>query len=288
MEKGNSVLQNKNIQYENVRNEFFANVSHELRTPVNVIYGAVQLMDLNIHNGIIQDSSGNLDGYMKTIKQNCFRIIRLVNNLIDSTKIDAGYFQIHMGNYNIIEIIEDITLSVVEFAKSRNIEITFDTNVEEKYMGCDPNLMERVILNLISNAIKFTGNNGKIEVIVTDLGETLQIDVKDNGIGIPKEKINMIFERYCQSNKSLSRERQGSGIGLSLVKSIVEMQGGNIKVKSEVGKGSIFTVQLPAIQVKEKQIADEYCIQDNKVDKINIEFSDIYSDNSNIIQSLAK
>lgn len=269
-------LLNEKIEYEKVRSEFFANISHELRTPINVIYGALQVINLNFQSGKIVDESGNLNGYVKSIKQNCFRLIRLVNNLIDSTKIDAGYFQFHMKNYNIIEIVENITISVVEFAKSKNIEITFDTDVEEKYMACDPNLIERIILNLISNSIKFTKDDGKIEVIVTDKDEFLQIQVKDNGIGIPKEKIETVFERFRQANKSLSREREGSGIGLSLVKSIIEMQGGNIKVESENDKGSTFTILLPVTLENENEIANDYCIQDDKVAKIDIEFSDIY------------
>jgi signal transduction histidine kinase len=173
-------------------------------------------------------------------------------------------------------MIEDITLSVVEYANIKGLEIIFDTDVEEKIMAVDDDKIERIILNLISNSIKFTNKGGKIMVSLEDKDEQLRITVKDTGIGIPKDKINLIFKRFGQVDKSLKRNREGSGIGLSLVKTFVEMHGGNIYVHSKYNKGSEFVIDLPVKTVEDNGKID-YSIG-NKVEKIKIEFSDIYPD----------
>ncbi|WDC85602.1 PAS domain-containing sensor histidine kinase [Caloramator sp. mosi_1] len=215
-------------EYENIRSEFFANISHEFRTPLNIILGSIQLLELYLKNNKIIDDNDTLYKYNKSIKQNCFRLLRLVNNLIDITKVNAGYMQLNLCECNIVSLIEDIVQSVADYIKSKNIEITFDTDIEEKFIKCDKDKIERIILNLLSNAIKFTPERGKIVVTINDLDEYTCISVKDNGIGIPKDKQDIIFERFSQVNKSLSREREGSGLGLNIVKSFVEMHGGKL------------------------------------------------------------
>jgi signal transduction histidine kinase len=166
------------------------------------------------------------------MKQNCYRLLRLINNLIDITKIDSGFINLNLQNKNIVEVIENVTLSTVEYVESKCRTIIFDTDVEEKIMAFDPEKIERIILNLISNAVKFTKPQDQIEINVYDKKENIIISVKDTGIGIPKEKQKIIFERFRQVSPLLNRTHEGSGIGLSLVKSLVEMHTGNkISVK---------------------------------------------------------
>lgn len=265
------------IEYDRIKTEFFANISHELRTPLNVIFGAIQLMELFAENDTIVENIDRVKGYITNMKQNSYRMLRLINNLIDMTKIDAGYLKINKQNHNIISIVEDITLSVAQYIESKGLNIIFDTEVEEKIVACDVDVIERVMLNLLSNSIKFTSEGGQIFVNIKDRGDYIDIFVKDTGIGIPEDKLAIIFERFRQVDKSLARSNEGSGIGLSLVKSLVEIHGGKINVLSEYGKGTEFTISLPSYSLAYDEIAADYDLPQGNVERINIEFSDIYS-----------
>lgn len=263
------------LEYDKLKTEFFANISHELRTPLNVIWSTLQLIEILKNNNQLEICMKK--DYHGVMKQNCLRLIRLINNLIDITKIDGNYLTLELYNQNIVSVIEDIVMSVVNYAESHEITLVFDTDVEEKIMAFDSDKMERIILNLLSNAIKFTPKGGEIDVTINDLGNYIRISVKDTGVGIPKEELSNIFERFTQVDKSLSRQNEGSGIGLSLVKSLVALHEGNIYVKSEHGFGSEFIIELPA-RLKEdcKLKTEEYSSDSKYVDRINIEFSDIY------------
>ncbi|CAH2213041.1 ATP-binding protein [Tepidibacter aestuarii] len=273
----NMKLLNKTIEYERLRAEFFANISHEFRTPINVILGAIQLMDIYLNNITDLKYYEKCINLKKSMKQNCYRLIRLVNNLIDITKIDSGFLQLNLTNYDIVKIVRDITFSISEFAKLKCLNLEFCREIDEKIIECDPDKIERILLNLLSNAIKFTRSGDKISVNIKQQGKEIIISLKDSGIGIKKENLDLIFERFRQVNKSLTRENEGSGIGLSLVKLLVEMHGGTIDVKSEYGKGSEFIVKLPVKLAKDSKDNNPIKhIESDKVEKISIEFSDIY------------
>ncbi|WP_243155995.1 PAS domain-containing sensor histidine kinase [Clostridium sp. C2-6-12] len=259
-----------------LKSEYIANMSHELRTPINVMLGGIQLFELYI-KGDMFSNKGKMAKHMASMKQNCLRILRLVNNLIDTTKIDAGFMQIDLKNHNIVSVVEEITLSTSEFVKLKNIELIFDCDFEEMIIACDVDMIERIILNILSNAVKFTKINGYIHVKVSKDEENIIISIKDNGIGIPEDKLSMIFERYKQVNKSFTREQEGSGIGLSLAKSLVEMHGGNIIAKSILGEGSEFIIQLPYKMITFESKKESYMENDHSfIEKMNVEFSDIY------------
>lgn len=266
------------IECDRMKTEFFANLSHELRTPLNVLFSTLQLLNLVGTNTSTGYSEEKVKKYYYIMKQNCYRLLRLVNNLIDITKIDSGFYKLNFKNQNIIAIIEDITLSVVEYGNNKGIEIIFDTDIEEKIMACDADKIERIILNLLSNAIKFTPSDGKILLSIKNNKTSILISVKDTGIGIPLNMQKCIFDRFMQVDKSLSRNKEGSGIGLSLVKSLIELHGGTIWIVSEYNSGSEFIFELP-VQVLED---DEYTVSDtniakeNNIQRINVEFSDIY------------
>lgn len=265
--------------YENLRTEFFANISHELRTPLNVILGSVQLVNLFLNNENNPLDISKLKKYPKIIQQNCFRLLRLINNLIDITKIDAGYFDLNLENRNIVSTIEDITLSVVEYVQNKEINLIFDTETEERLLAVDSDMIERIMLNLLSNAIKFTQPGGSIYVNLYEANENFVISVKDTGIGIPEDKLEKIFDRFTQIDKSLARSREGSGIGLSLVKSLVGLHGGNIKAVSSFGHGSEFIIELPIkVTASENKVYTEgEGVNQTHVERIHIEFSDIYA-----------
>lgn len=178
---------------------FLAHISHELRTPLNILLSTNEVVDLYLNNPEGLDINKLRE---KTViyKQNCYRLLRLVNNLIDITKIDTGNLTLDMRRCNIVEVVEEITLSVVDYAKGKNLNLIFDTDVEEKYIVCDLDAMERVLLNLLSNAIKFSNPNGNIIVKVKDLEKHIEISVKDTGIGIHPKKMEEIL-------KSLNKQK---------------------------------------------------------------------------------
>jgi two-component system CheB/CheR fusion protein len=170
-------------------------------------------------------------------------------------------------------------LSVSEYIKTKSIELIFDTDIEECIISCDPEKIERVILNLLSNSIKFTKPGGSMTVNMYDKGENIIISIKDTGIGIPNDKLDIIFDRFRQVDKSLTRDHEGSGIGLSIVKSLVDIHGGKISVLSEYGKGTEFIIEFPVIVMpNENDICGVFEVDSQEIiEKIHIEFSDIYS-----------
>lgn len=272
------------MDYDKLKTEFLSNISHELRTPLNVILSTIHLLgELRRQGG--QNSTDDTiaareSRYLKIIRQNCLRQLRLVNNIIDIAKMDSNFFELHLQTCNIVEIVENITLSIAEHIESNGISLVFDTDVEEVYISCDPDQIERIILNLLSNAIKFTNPGGSIWVSMHSCPEKVTISVKDTGIGIPPDKLEYIFDRFRQVDMTLTRSHEGSGIGLSLVKSLVEKHNGNIRVKSELGKGSEFIIELPR-EIIPKPLPDTHVQRDistaDRVEKIMLEFSDIYA-----------
>lgn len=271
-------LLNETLEFDKIKTEFFSNLSHELRTPLNVILGALQLMDL-FYEKPLDASCEKVKRYCIIMRQNCYRLLRLVNNFIDLNKLDSGYMNLNMDNYDIVNIISKIASSVTDYIENQGINFYFDTKINSRVIACDPDNIERIILNLLSNSVKFTNNGGMIRVTLWDNESSLFIAVKDTGIGISKEKQDLIFKRFVQVDKSMSRNYQGSGIGLSLVKSLVELQGGSIKLISEAGKGCEFIIELPAKQVVAVEASNQKSqyTANNRIEVINIEFADIYS-----------
>lgn len=265
-------------EIEKAKTQFFANLSHEIKTPINIIYSFFQLLDINKGKGETE-LWNSYNKYYGTIKQNCYRLLRLVNNLVDITKIDSGFMKLNFINYEIVSLVEDITLSIVPYVESKNITVLFDTYVEELVIKCDPESLERVILNLLSNAVKFSNENGNITVLLDANKDFVIIKVKDDGIGIAPEVSDYVFERFAQEDKSFNRKKEGSGIGLSLVKSLVELHGGVVYLEKSVEQGCEFVIKLPNKILDESKNEEIKSIDiDNKplIQKVNIEFSDIY------------
>ncbi|GAA0104961.1 ATP-binding protein [Paraclostridium sordellii] len=264
------------IELEKLRLDFFSNLTHEFRTPLNLIFSSVQLIDQSISN-IKKGDINILIRYLRIIEQNGMRLLKLVNNLIDSTRIDSGCLDYNPQNKDIVAFVENICESVVEFSNSQNIDLIFDTDQEEKIISFDSDKMERIVLNLLSNAIKYNKENGRIDVGIKCNEDYIDINVRDTGVGIPSDKIGDVFEKFKQVDNRLTKISEGSGIGLSIVKSLVALHNGMIDVSSKVGVGTEFKVKIPnKIQRFE---SNEYLIRNESINmnkKIQIEFSDIY------------
>lgn len=263
-------------EYNSLKTELFANLSHDFKTPLNVILSSIQLLELYKTNGILFNEDKKFDRYMTVMKQNCYKLIRQINNLIDMSKIETGFYELNLKNVNIVSVVEDITLSVVEYTESKNIELQFDTEIEEKIVAVDEDKIDRIMLNLLSNAIKFTPESGKIFVNLYDKGDHIEISVKDTGIGIPEDKKQYIFNRYSQVNSSDKSNYFGSGIGLAIVKSLVDLHGGNIELKSTYGNGSEFIINLPNKLVEDEKFGEtEIILKSSKENKVGIELANI-------------
>lgn len=260
---------------EKLKNQFFTNISHEFKTPVNVIYSAMQMQEKCIEEG-------NLTGcrkYTSSIRQNCFRLIRLINNILDINKIESGYYSPAKKIVNIVEKVENITESIIDYASFKGIEVIFDTTEEEIFCSCDEDSLERIVLNLISNAIKYNEYGGFIFINIEKDNDKVKIFFRDNGCGIENERIESIFNRFERGDTTLYRKTEGSGIGLNLVKSMVEINGGNIVIDSEIGKGTTVKVEFPVVQYNVEdyyRLQDEFTFENTLVSKVEIEFSDIY------------
>ena len=267
-------------EIEKMQQEFFANISHELRTPLNLIFGSLQLIK-SVEKEVLEKRN-SLNKYIDIIDQNSKRLLKLVDNLIDSTRMKCGYYEYNPKNYDIVSFVENISMSVADFAKQNNIDLIFDTNVEEKIMAFDLEKLERIMLNLLSNSIKYNKAQGQIEVLLNDCNDTFVITVKDTGVGIPSDKLMYIFERFRQVENTFNKSTKGSGIGLSLVKDLIEIQGGTIEVKSELGVGSEFIIKLPVKILSDDSNIDKVYFNNDYHDlvkRMNIEFSDIYIGN---------
>ncbi|WP_318038336.1 PAS domain-containing sensor histidine kinase [Clostridium estertheticum] len=270
----NLQLLNETIKLNKLITEVFTNISHELKTPLNVIYSAIQV--LSIYNNT-EEFWEKKDEYLVVMKQNCFRLMRLINNFLDITKVDSGLLKPNMVEVNIVSVIENIALSAASYVESKQIQLIFDTDVEEKIMTFDPDKIEKIMLNVLSNSIKYTDCGGKILVALTDKEDSILISVKDTGIGIPEDKLKFVFERFAQIDKTLKRPCEGAGIGLSLVRSFVKMHEGSIEIKSEINIGSEAIIKLPTKTLTKHYVDDEFQYKTSR-ERVNIEFSDIYSD----------
>ncbi len=228
---------------EKLKTDFIVNMSHELRTPLNVILSTSKVMDLKINKNNYDNEY--LLEKLEQINKNSNRLLKLVNNLIDITKFEYGSYELKLENINIVEVVEDIVQASVDYSTCKDIDLIFDTEDEEIITAIDKDKIERVILNLLSNAIKFTDKDGIIYVYIKRIDNSVSISVQDNGIGIPKDKLDEIFNRFYQVSDTLKKHEEGSGIGLCIVEEIINLHGGKINVTSKVNEGTNFEIILP-------------------------------------------
>lgn len=268
------------VEIESLKSEFFANLSHEFKTPLNIILSTVQLVMNYIEVNNEYPDYNMFNKCLSNIKQNSYRILKIANNLIDMSKIDGNFYSINMGNYNIVEVVENIVQSLAEYMKDNKRNIIFDTIEEEIITACDPDQIERIILNVLSNAMKFTSHGGNIyvDMEVNDRCNKVIIKISNDGEKINFEDRLRIFERFTQSESLLTRRAEGTGIGLTLVKSLVKLHNGEVYVNTEFEEGTQFCIELPIRKMKNfknNNVREKSIV--SKVEKFNIEFSDIYN-----------
>ncbi|MEM7379659.1 MAG: hybrid sensor histidine kinase/response regulator transcription factor, partial [Bacteroidota bacterium] len=222
-----------------VKNQFFANISHELRTPLTLILGPSK--DL-LEDATLKPEQRNR---LTFINNNAQRLLRLINQLLDLSKLEAGKLDLQVSQQNLADLVCTITKSFDSMAISRNIRMSYQSDTEDLFVFYDTDKFEKVLVNLLSNALKFTRAGGKIEVRLTRDEDHALIFVQDTGIGIHPDQLPYIFDRFYQADNSESREHEGTGIGLSLTRELVELHGGTIEVESKAAKGTLFTVKLP-------------------------------------------
>ena len=260
------------LKEEILKNEFYSNISHELRTPINLIFSALQLNEYYLNNNnILATKKNNM-----AIKQNCLRLIRTINNFIDANKISEGYLNLNIKGYNIVSVVENITLACVSWTDKIHNTLIFDAEEEEIPVRCDKDAIERIMLNLLSNSVKYGKENEEILVFVETKEDEVFIHVRNKGYMIDKEILPYIFDRFTKLNKSLNREKEGSGLGLFLCKELLKLQGGTIRVECNEEVGTEFIITLPKAYHDEVLEEEEAFDIDLMSEKVETEFSDIY------------
>lgn len=221
--------------------KFFTNLSHELRTPVSLIM-------LPVENMLSKNPDPNIKNNLTMVLRNAKRLLFIVNQLLDFRKLEVGEITYHPVMGNIVSFIKDVTLPFMDIAQNKNIKLSVRSNVEELYTNFDHNKLERIIFNLLSNAFKYTGNRGSIDVSVYYDAEKpmpIRIEVSDTGIGIEPDKITNIFQPFYQADNQGTIANMGTGIGLSITYEFVRLHNGTIRVESEINKGTSFIIELP-------------------------------------------
>ncbi|NRF41490.1 substrate-binding domain-containing protein [Pedobacter foliorum] len=251
--KINKSLELKNAEILNQRNQliemsekaqaateaklnFFTNISHEFRTPLTLILSPLE--DL-LKNEKVKATAGN---NLTLIYKNVYRLLRLVNQLMDYRKIEHKQFKLHATANNLIDFVKEILDSFKHNAEKRNIDLRLVVKESPGVVWFDVNILDKVIFNLLSNALKFTSDNGRIYITISKTNNTVNIEVEDNGLGMTDTELEHIFEQFYQSDLNYSR---GSGLGLSLSKELILLHQGNIAVSSKKWQGTTFTITLP-------------------------------------------
>lgn len=264
----------KYLKEEELKNQFFSNISHELRTPINLIYSAIQLNEIYLKQKKVDNISKNNE----IIRQNSLRLIRTINNFIDTNRVSEGYLKPDFKIYNIVEVVENITIACNKYVDRAEIGLTFDSEKEELFVRCDKDMIERIILNIMSNSVKYGQKGSHINVnIGIEESNLVTIKIENNGNRIDEDTIPHIFDKFTRINKSLNRPKEGSGLGLFLSKSLTELQGGELALELDE-KENLFVINFPiACDVNSSDVNCDLEIN-NIEEKVDIEFSDIYMD----------
>jgi len=227
---------------DRAKSHFFANVTHEFRTPLTLILGPLQ--DLARQRDAMPPAV--LRPQVDMMTRNAQRLLRLVNQVLDLARMESGALTLSTARQDLVEVARGVTLSFTPLAERRGIALRFHAEAEAVPVQMDAEQMEKVLLNLLSNAFKFTEPGGRVEVTLKEEQGTAVVEVRDSGIGIDPEKLPHVFERFYQADSSPNRRYEGTGIGLSLVRELVELHSGTVSVQSRPGEGSIFAVRLPS------------------------------------------
>jgi len=225
------------------KSEFLSRMSHEIRTPMNAVIG---MTELALKSGDFQKSKD----YMKNVSDSAKRLLGLINDVLDISKIESGKIELSFADFNFDEMLKTCVGNIRAQADAKNINLSVARNYQfDRLINGDELRVSQIIINLLSNAVKFTQNDG-IVTVMTDVAEAegehrLIVSVRDNGIGIAPKNLSKVFESFEQTDASITREYGGSGLGLAICKSLAEIMNGTLTVRSELGQGSVFTLEMP-------------------------------------------
>lgn len=228
-------------KYENIRRSFVANVSHELRSPLTSMQGLVQ----GVLDGTIPEEQR--DYYLSVVLDETRRLNYLINDLLDLSQIESGKLDFNIQKTDINELIRRCLITFESKIFAKNIEVVVDIKDEKQFVMADENRIKQVLMNLIDNAVKFTPNMGTIKIYTSESPASVFVNVNNSGGPIPEEDLPYVFERFYKADKSHTRTQEGTGIGLSIVKKVLDGHGQNIWVKSSEGEGTTFTFTLKKV-----------------------------------------
>ena len=253
-------------EIDEMKFRFFTNISHEFRTPLTLIISPVEKL--------IQGSKSEEEkSLLSIIQRNAYSLLELVNQLLDFRKLDVKKDSLNISVGDVVAFIKDICYSFTELANRKSINFSFSTSVSELRTEFDPEKMKKIVSNLLSNAFKFTPNNGKIDVNMvliqqmTDEKQLLKISVSDTGIGIPAKDLERVFERFYRVENPENGHQTGTGVGLHIVSEYVKLHGGYIGVESQLGKGSIFTASIPVTRHLQEEIISQNLTADLPIEE---------------------
>jgi signal transduction histidine kinase len=236
LERAHSQLQ----QLDRFKSEFFANVTHELKTPLTMILAPLELMLQGEMGKVTEAQRASLQSMLR----NAVKLLTLIGDILDLSKVDESRLRLQIAPHDIVGFLRDLVGQVQSLAQRKSIDLRLDSNVAETVVHCDIERLERVFVNLISNAAKFTPAGGKIVISIRDEGPSVEVKIADTGVGFPSEMADRIFERFFQVDRANTRKVGGTGIGLALSRELVVLHGGAIRAESGASGGATFTVEL--------------------------------------------
>ncbi|MBN2266569.1 MAG: hypothetical protein JW775_12225, partial [Candidatus Aminicenantes bacterium] len=243
LEETTEQLKESNLKLKSLdelKTQFFANINHELRTPLTLLLAPLKA----VLEGRMGKLSPTLKDTLETMQRNGYKLLKLINNLLDLSKLEEGKMRLKVKPVNLVEFISPLLASVKPMADQKHIRLYFQHPPHPVELVLDVDQFEKVVFNLLSNALKFTNKGGKITIYIEERDDTAVMTVEDTGIGIPPQMLDSIFDRFSQVDGSKSRAQEGTGIGLALAREIVLVHQGRIHAESELGKGSRFIVEM--------------------------------------------
>lgn len=224
-----------------IKSDFLRNMSHELKTPLTTVLGYISIISEKQAGDVNEKQAKMLD----SMKKNGNDLLHLINQLLDLSKSETGSLGIEEKQYDLNKTISEATVNIGYLASKKNISIVIKPDDKISLVYADHERIKQILVNLLSNAVKFSENNSEVVVSTKDDGDNILVSVKDSGTGISREDYKVIFEPFKQLNPEASSKYGGTGIGLSIVKSLVEAYGGKVSVDSHPGKGSVFSFTIP-------------------------------------------
>ena len=265
-------------ELNDAKTKLYTNITHEFRTPLTVIMGMADSVKNNGHN--------NIHRKMDAIIKNGKNLLQLVDQMLDLSKLESGRMLVNKINANIIPFLKYVFQLQEFYAEEKNISMIFSSESQSYEIEFDPEKTAAIVSNLLNNAIKFTSEGGQISMKVYRQAENICIEIKDNGIGIPQEKLETVFDRFYQVDSKNTRKEGGAGIGLALIRELVTLLNGSIEVASNPGLGTIFSVKLPYISVTGESVIGSNAENEAEIQESNFESADFSAIHSNGQQRL--